>query len=461
MKKSLGLFLAFVLMTTMFAACAPKKETTTATPSAQPTAQPTASQSQAPASSEPSAPALSATIEWWAFPTFAKVDDELGKYEQSVIKAFNEKYPNITVNLEMIDFTAGPEKILSAIQGKTAPDVLFDAPGRIVDYGNRGVLANLNDMFTGELKSDIGNDTLLAACGNGTDYYMYPLSSAPFIMAVNGAVLEKEGLMNMINMEGDRTWTTDQFTALNKALAAKGYKNAIVFSKDQGGDQGTRAFIANLYSSSITDSGLTKYTINDANGVKALDYAISAIKAKELEDGTTFNGGEAITAFVEGRVTQTLLWAPGQILNNKAAMDANGVKQISLPLPSDNGKPNATEFLINGFCVFNNGDADKIAASKEFIRFICDDPVIGKKNVLQTNAFPVRQSFGNLYEGNEDMTFLASLNKYYGTYYNTIKGFSKMRPFWWANLQAATVGEKTAQEALDDFVKNADAAMKE
>ena len=36
-----------------------------------------------------------------------------------------------------------------------------------------------------------------------------------------------------------------------------------VFCSGQGGDQGTRAFVANLYDSSITDDAVTKYTIND------------------------------------------------------------------------------------------------------------------------------------------------------------------------------------------------------
>ena len=48
-------------------------------------------------------------------------------------------------------------------------------------------------------------------------------------------------------------WTTDDFTTVLKALKEKGYNPGSVFCSGQGGDQGTRAFVANLYDSAITD----------------------------------------------------------------------------------------------------------------------------------------------------------------------------------------------------------------
>ena len=44
-----------------------------------------------------------------------------------------------------------------------------------------------------------------------------------------------------------------------------------------------------------------------------------------------------------------------------------------LQFPSEDGVAEL-EYLVNGFCVFNNGDNAKVEASKKFIQFICDDP---------------------------------------------------------------------------------------
>ncbi len=49
-------------------------------------------------------------ITWWAFPTFAQDgSNPAGTYEQEIIDAFQAKNPDITVKLETIDFTSGPE----------------------------------------------------------------------------------------------------------------------------------------------------------------------------------------------------------------------------------------------------------------------------------------------------------------------------------------------------------------
>lgn len=41
-------------------------------------------------------------ITWWAFPNFATIDDEVGKYEKQIISDFEAKNPDVKVNLEMI-----------------------------------------------------------------------------------------------------------------------------------------------------------------------------------------------------------------------------------------------------------------------------------------------------------------------------------------------------------------------
>lgn len=399
---------------------------------------------------------LKAEITWWNFPNFLPVDGTPGKYEQMVIEAFNQKYPNIKVNMEMIDFASGPEKIVTAIQGGTAPDVLFDAPGRIIDYGKNGVLANLNDMFPDAFIQDVNNDNVINACKVGDDYFMYPLSTAPFLMAFNKDMLVKHDLLHMLPTEGDRTWTVQQYEELLVALKEKGERGAIIFAISQGGDQGTRAFIANLYNSSITDEAVTKYTINDEDGVKGLEFVVDAMNRGLLLNGSASDGTAAIDEFAMERVSHTILFSSGLRATKK---DMINFEPIMVPFPSETGVPQL-EYLINGFGVFDNGNANKIEAAKLLIDFICNDPVWGPKNVMATNTFPVRASFGNLYPDDETMTFLAGLTKYYAPYYNTIDGFAVMRTAWFPALQAAFSGEKTPQKALDDFAKAANESIR-
>ena len=333
-------------------------------------------------------------------------------------------------------------------------DVLFDAPGRIITYGKSGKLAELNDMFTDDFVADVNNDALLEACRAGDTAYMYPISSAPFYMAFNRDMLKDAGVVNLVK-DG---WTTDDFVEVLTALKDKGYTPGSFFCNGQGGDQGPRALFTNLYSTSITDEALTKYTTDDENSVKAMELISELIKDGKLNNGAQFDGSQDIQNFANGQTSFTILWSPAQPGTQAALLEESKVDYLEVPFPSEDGVP-ALEYLINGFCVFDNGDEDKIEASKKFIQFICDDAEWGPKNVVRTGSFPVRRSFGDLYE-EERMTELYSWTKYYAPYYNTINGFDEMRTLWFPMCQEISNGQEDAGEALATFTEKANATIK-
>ena len=390
-------------------------------------------------------------ITWWAFPVFTQenADDGVGTYEASIIEAFEKANPDIKVKLETIDFTSGSEKITTAIEAGTAPDVLFDAPGRIITYGKNGKLADLNNLFTDEFVADVNNDNLIQASKAGDTAYMYPISSAPFYMALNKAMLEDAGVLDLVK-DG---WTTDDFEKVIKALKDKGYNPGSLFANGQGGDQGTRAFLANLYSGSVTDAEVTKYTTDQPNFVKALEKAAGWIKDGYMMNGSQYNGGDDIQNFANGQTSYTILWAPSQNGIQAQLLEASKVEVVEVPFPSEDGKADL-EYLVNGFAVFNNGDEAKVAAAKKFIQFICDDEEWGPKNVVRTGAFPVRTSYGKLYD-TERMETISAWTEYYSPYYNTIDGFAEMRALWFPMLQAVSNGEESAADALANFTKQA------
>ena len=395
-------------------------------------------------------------ITWWAFPVFTqeKANDGVGTYEKEIIKAFEKANPDIKVKLETIDFKSGPEKITTAIEAGTAPDVLFDAPGRIIQYGKNGKLAELNDLFTNDFVKDVNNNQIIQASKAGDKAYMYPISSAPFYMALNKKMLKEAGVLDLVK-EG---WTTADFDKVLKALKAKGYTPGSLFSNGQGGDQGTRAFISNLYGGSVTDDKVTKYTTDSPNFVKGLNKAVSWIKDGLMTNGSQFDGGADIQNFANGQTSYTVLWAPAQKGIQAKLLKASGVEVVEVPFPSDNGKP-ALEYLVNGFGIFNNKDKKKVEAAKKFVKFIADDKKWGPKNVVRTGAFPVRSSFGKLYN-DKRMETISTWTKYYSPYYNTIDGFAEMRTLWFPMLQSVSNGDEKVESALKTFTEKANETIK-
>ena len=427
MKKFLALTLTLVMVLSL-AACGGKKETPAA-----------------PAEENKESAAAQTEIVWWAFPTFG-VDSG---YEQELADAFMAANPDVKITVETIDFQSGPDALTSAITAGTAPDILFDAPGRIIEYGNAGNLVALDDMIA-DLKSDLSSESLLQTCvGADGSYYMYPISSSPFYMGLNKEMLEKADALQYVNLEGDRTWTTENFVKMCEALRDAGVcmTPGIVYCGAQGGDQGTRALVNNLYSGSIVGSD-GKWNV-DEKGVKALELLKSMYDNKSMDAGFSMAAADELQQFQQETCAMTFCWGT----SNAKSYASEDYTQISVPFPSDDGVPEL-EYLVNGFCVFDNGDDAKADAAKRFIAFICDDAEWGPKSVVQTGAFPVRASFGNLYEGNEEMSLLASWSQYYGPYYNTRAGFAAMRPLWFNMLQQVFNGTP-AQEAADAFNTNA------
>lgn len=449
MKKIAALVLAGAMLLGTLAACGkdekPKETTSAAKPE-------TTTQ----------APEQEVEIVWWAFPTFSQenADDAAGTYEKKIIEAFEAKNKGIKVRLETIDYKSGPEKIKTAIEAGTIADVLIDAPGRIIEYGKAGKLAELGDLFTPEYIKDINNDAIVNACKGNDKFYMYPLGSTPFTMAFNKAAVEKVGGMDLLNLKGDRTWKTENFVKLLEKLHEGGFVGGSVFCKSQGGDQGTRAFITNLANGSMTDKEMTKYVVNDEAGVKGLTLAKELVSKDLMTNGAANAGGDDVEHFAIGQTSFTTLWSATLQAQQKKNLEQAGVEAISVPFPSETGKP-ALEYYLAGMCIFNNGDDAKIAAAKKFVQFVCSDPEWAVKNAKNTKTFPVQTSLGNIYEGDEMMTYLNSLVPYYAPYFQTMDGYAKMRTLWFPMLQAVLNGDEEPKAALDKFVEQANAAIKE
>ena len=393
-------------------------------------------------------------ITYWDFPQFTK-DKEFKKtedFDAALIKAFEAKNPNIKVNYQKIEFTDGPAKVETAIQSKTAPDVIYDAPGRIIAWAAKDLLVPLDDIDKSKL-----NEAAVKASSYKDKLYMYPQGVAPFLMGVNKDLTDKLGVTDLLPLnKQDRSWTVDEYEKFLKAVKQKdsSITPALFYTKSQAGDQGPRAFVANLYNSWITDDANSKYTINDANGVKGLEWVKKAYDDGLLGQGVALEAKDALEAFKSGRAATTILFSPGI-----AASHASGFNYKFLPFTNNGGKAKY-DYLVAGPAIFDNGDVDKAAAAKKFVDFMVNDKDWGKRTLLASGNFSAKKGETGLYDS-EELKFAEGLTGQYATYYNTIPGFAKMRPLWFNMVQGVLNGKTSPKEGLDKFVEDANKTIKE
>lgn len=394
------------------------------------------------------------TITYWNFPNFTS-DKEFPAsedYDAALIAAFEEKYPHIKVEYQKLDFTDGPAKIETALQSQTNPDVIYDAPGRIIDWASKGYLAPFTDVDTSTLI-----EAAVKASSFEDELYLYPQGIAPFLMAVNVGLTDELGVTDLLPLDSeDRNWTVDEFQAFLEAVndAEGDTIPTVVYSKSQAGDQGPRAFVSNLFGSWITNDEVTEYIINNEAGVKALEWIKEQAPTGILGQGAALEAKDALEYFKSGKAALTILASPG------LAAQWEDLDFKFLPFPNVDKAPKY-EYLVAGPAVFDNGDDAKIEAAQLFVDFMINDEVWGKRTLLATGNFSAKEGETGLYD-NEELTFAEKLSDQFGAYYNTIPGYARMRPLWFPLLQGVLSGDtEDVKAALDAFVEEANAIYAE
>ena len=362
------------------------------------------------------------------------------------IADFNAVYPNIHVEVMLLDYTNGDDTINTAIEGGQAPDIVFEGPERLVaNWGAKGLLVDLSDLtMSGTYDSVLSSSTNASGA-----MYELAICMTAHNMCINYDLFEAADALQYIDLE-NHTWTTENFFKAVQAVYDYGHTNVgAVFCSGQGGDQGTRALVTNLYGGTFANAEHTAYTASSPENVKALE-------ALYAQDGINFdpsiNGGEEITLFCNGTLAMAFCW--NVLQESSEAGLAAQFEKFPMAFPAENGTP-SLQGGIWGFGVFDNGDQARIDAAKTFIKFMTSDGEYAKA-VEATKYWPVKDVAG-MYEGNEIMEEYGMFAPYMGDYYQVTDGWAEARTEWWNMLQRIGTGGDVATE-LETFQTNANAA---
>ena len=439
MKKKLTALLLALTMGLSLAACSVEKVEEPA-PAPAP---------EAPSTSEPApeAPAAATEISLWTYPIGGWGDQATVDKLMADFKAAT----GITVKVEYLTYADGDDKVNTAIEGNAAPDLIMEGPERLVaNWGAKGKMVNIADLFDATDKAEINAAALAACFADDATAYEYPLVMTAHCMGINKTVFEAAGAMQYLDAE-TRTWTTENFLkAMEAVYNYTGKQVGAVYCVGQGGDQGTRALVNNLYGGTFTDAAHTTYTWDDPNNIKALQTLVD-MKAVEFDAGIA--GGDEIALFYNGTLNTAFCWNIAQQLNPNsantgAAKTASGDDIMFMAFPSENGTDSKLCGGIWGFGIFDNGDAAKIDAAKTFIKYMCDSEKTADA-VKAANYFAVRDTaegadLSTIWADNAIMAEYNVLMPLLGDYYQVTTGWAEARTAWWNMLQQVGAGEDIA-----------------
>jgi multiple sugar transport system substrate-binding protein len=395
-------------------------------------------------------------ITLWTYPVGNWGNEET---VNGIIENFNSVHPNIRVTVQYLDYQSGDDSVISAIEAKTTPDIILEGPERLVaNWGAAGKMLDITDLWE-YTKEDIvaASPAVEAACKNAEGvYYEYPLCMTTHCMAINYNDFEKADALKYLDEE-TRTWTTEGFVNACRALHEAGFDPVgIVYCGGQGGDQGTRALVTNLYSGQFTNEDHSAYTMDSEENIKALKLIKQLVDEGVLAADPGIVAGDEIAMFCNSTASMSFCWNASAAVSNKASL-ADDVKVFPMAFPSDDGVPEL-QGGIWGFGLFDNGDEKRAEAARTFVKFVCDDPSQAKDSVYATGFFPTRASLGDVYEGTEkaENAEYAIFMPYLGDYYQVTPQWARQRTEWWNLLQRIfESGDVEAEVAV--YMQNANA----
>ena len=419
------------------------------------------------------------TITWWITPwriTTPDMDpDESPDGEQFadyVSRKFEEKHPNVNVEYQVVTHSGREEQATAAMFAGNPPNVYWEQGSPNPEWVEEGQLEPITDYLTEEDMEDFIPYTLETG-KFGDDYYMWPWNNSNNGMGssliLNVERFEERG----VSIPEGRSWTVEEFLEVAKEL-----------SYDSDGDGEIDRYAITLaaddtlnmlgwlhrFGATMLNEDNTEFVLNSPEGVEALQLMVDMIHEYEIAPPGASGMGvyDAINMFHSGRAAMGYggIYEIGRIDRYYKSGDLEDPFDVRLAQFPHDPEVGPVAYQVNGgFLVFKEDDEAKRDMAMEFASFITGPEMIGmledllyitsRESVNETLTFENVDPYTDTDIMTEVEVYLEAIShgvEYYGpAEVPTGEAVSYLT----SAIQAALSLDKTPQEALDDFVENA------
>lgn len=372
---------------------------------------------------------VSGTVTMWVPPTGG--DPQLEQdYWATSIEGFNELYPDVTVEVEVIPWEGRGERLTTAIAGRTTPDVTYLLPADVANYGDLGVLADVSGVIADD-RDDFRPNALSALTVDGTLY------AVPTLMSVTTTMFNKT-VLDELGIDQPETW--DDVRDIAQEVKDAGY----FVTQYEGAPTQTLngSFYPLLWQAggNVLNEDNTEAAFNGPEGLEALEFV------KWLVDGG-YTPRDSLTTALP---VETSPVANGEVLmvfsRSVASMTANGLAADSILIaPPLRNVEQLSYGTAAGFAMFEQ--SENKPAAEAWIQWITSADQL-REFLPPRNAHSPRLSVEDLYEAGtlqasdgEQLEFMTiGLN---------IPEATQIMEILKPHLQAALLGQVEPQAALD------------
>jgi multiple sugar transport system substrate-binding protein len=282
-------------------------------------------------------------------------------YWNAVASAFHKAHPNITVNVQTVDWTDFPTKSATLIQNKQYPDIMEGNPAP--PYAQSGLIYPASAVLSQSTLSNLIPKFLRDGQYQGTDYGI-PFTTSTRAMYYNKKIFAAAGIT-----APPKTWAELQADAAK--IKAKGY---IGYGMPLGSEEAQAELLLWFLGNGggyLSSSG--KYAINSPQNIATLNFMKQMAAAGDTQPNPGGTDRKTVWAeFAQGKI--------GIVLGQPALIPI--IQQAGILQSSDYGTadvPGKDAPLANTLGVhddivaFKAGGASHEAAIKEFLDFAYQD----------------------------------------------------------------------------------------
>ena len=383
-----------------------------------------------------------------------------------LIARFEAANPGVTITVEELNWDGIGEKLEAAMMTGTTPDIYIDGTARTAKLPSTELVVDVSDVINGLDNWNTGAINIGEVDGA---YYLVPITLMPStILSVNVTLAKQYGVYDMLP-EDRMSWDWTQFMAFLKACGEKSLNDGVypvaLFAGNQSSDI---AYYTMLLSAGVNvlNEDHTEAAVNTSEAVQVFTYLKEIVDSGLAYPGVAEIGDEQVQGlFLNSKCVVDLVTNGGMnAMTLFSAMKNEGlvaeVPEVKgYAWPTLNGSTtNIGNWGANCAAIFeNDGDEDKIAASKKFLAFMMDDKAFNETLWAAAPSYgPARDMGAELKLEDEAIATEAAAASVFAAYNNSSFGilesyWGEIRQYFYPNLQSLVLGNKTPEEALSSF----------
>ena len=282
------------------------------------------------------------------------------KYWKAVATAFHVANPNITVNVQTVDWTDFPTKVATLIQNKQYPDILEGNPAP--PYAQSGLIYPVSQVMSPSVQSNLIPKFVADGAYQGTDY------GIPFTTSTRAFYYNKKIFAAADIASPPTTWAELQADAAK--IKAKGY---IGYGLPLGSEEAQAELLLWFLGNGggyVDSSG--KYDINSPQNVATLTFLKGLAAAGDTQPNAGSTDRKDIWAdFAAGKVGM-MLGSPAVIPIIQTAGVLKPTDYATAAIPGKNGAIAQTLGVHDDIVAFKANPSHQ-AAIKAFLDFAYQD----------------------------------------------------------------------------------------